>query len=707
MPSEPILHRVLKWVRKPRPVQTILALMGLALVVPAVLFQAYLVSLSAAEQRAQVERRLEQMAADLADSLDREIERMLTLLNTLALSQQLANHDLSVFHAEASAAVQRLGTNVLVIDASGQQLLNTRVPYGTPLPVTSDKVSLQEVLETDHPLVSNVIMGAVARKYVFSIYTPLNTRGDMRQVVLMSIDADHLVALMRGMSLPPEWIMGISDRNGTVVARSKDQGLFVGKALPAELLQASREHTGAFATVSMAGVPSLRAVARSKLSGWLVSANVPLAVVNAQIRQSEMALVLGGISLLIFALALASLFARWIIDPFHRLAAAAALGRPGDASALRLSSPVAEANEISAAMRAASLELKSRLERLQESERRLNLAQRTARLAYVDVDLQRDIVTVSDTFEEIFGFRPPTHDAHEAAEAILGHVHPQDRERIRQARARAVAQPGSLEDEFRIVLPDGGIRWIAAHGETLADANGAPIRMIGTNLDITRRKEQESHIRSLLREVSHRSKNLLAIIQAMAAQTARTSPTYEVFQVRFGQRLQGMAASHDLLVNQNWIGVDLAELVRAQLLPFEEQGEGRVQIDGPRCLLKPVAAQAIGLAVHELATNATKHGALSAPEGRVSITWSYVPDGTGNALRLVWKETGGPQVDSPSVQGFGRTVLERLTSQALNAKAELSYPREGVTWTLEASLDAVVQGREPRPRGDAEQSPPG
>jgi two-component sensor histidine kinase len=240
------------------------------------------------------------------------------------------------------------------------------------------------------------------------------------------------------------------------------------------------------------------------------------------------------------------------------------------------------------------------------------------------------------------------------------------------------------------VLPNGELRWISAHGETLGDAAGMPVRMIGTNLDITRRKEQENNIQFLLREVSHRSKNLLAIIQAMATQTGRSSRNYDEFQSRFSQRLQGMAASHDLLVSQNWEGADLAALVRAQLRPFAEESSGRIELTGPSLVLTPVAAQSIGMALHELATNATKYGALSGLQGKVVVSWQVLPESSGYKFQMTWQERGGPAVEPPARNGFGHLVFERMVKQALNASIALGYPQEGFAWTIETTLASVT-----------------
>ena len=160
--------------------------------------------------------------------------------------------------------------------------------------------------------------------------------------------------------------------------------------------------------------------------------------------------------------------------------------------------------------------------------------------------------------------------------------------------------------------------------------------------DITERKAAEEHIQLLMREISHRSKNLLAVVQAIAGQTVRTSDSTKDFELRFGRRLQGLAASHDLLVNEGWRGAPLAELVRQQLAPFVETGSSRIELDGPDISLTAEAAQAIGLALHELATNAIKYGALSVPHGKVTVSWAFAANpGEPRHLQMSWIERAG------------------------------------------------------------------
>jgi two-component sensor histidine kinase len=192
------------------------------------------------------------------------------------------------------------------------------------------------------------------------------------------------------------------------------------------------------------------------------------------------------------------------------------------------------------------------------------------------------------------------------------------------------------------------------------------------------RDERETHVRLIMRELSHRSKNLLAIVLAIARQTARHTSSFGDFESRFNSRIQALADAHDLLVEQQWSGALIDDLVRAQLAAF---GMEKVACHGPRIMLRAEAVQNVALALHELATNASKYGALSVPAGKVDIEWApeEAPAG-GRNLRLTWRESGGPPVTAPTQKGFGCFVLDRVTVNALG-QGGLEFKPEGLVWT--------------------------
>ncbi len=262
-------------------------------------------------------------------------------------------------------------------------------------------------------------------------------------------------------------------------------------------------------------------------------------------------------------------------------------------------------------------------------------------------------------------------------------------------------QGGPFEDEFRILTSDGEERWIYLKGR-LDLRDGRPTRLLGASIDVTERKRYEQHLRFLLRELSHRSKNLLAVIQAMAGRTARSAETVDDFRRRFGERLMGLAASHDLLVNQNWLGVSVENLVRGQLSPFADPHDPRVQIHGPNIDLKAEAAEALGLALHELATNSVKYGALRDLAGTVDITWTVYGSPEASAeghhaaasevrrFRMEWIERTVEPIATPTHKGFGRMVIEHTVEATLRGVVALDFPPEGLRWCIDAPATCLA-----------------
>lgn len=238
-----------------------------------------------------------------------------------------------------------------------------------------------------------------------------------------------------------------------------------------------------------------------------------------------------------------------------------------------------------------------------------------------------------------------------------------------------------------------GIRWHDLHIEPLRNETNEVIGLTCASVDVTERKEGEAHLRLLLRELTHRSKNLLAVIQAMARQTARHAGSVDSFLTQFGARLQALAASHDLLVRESWYGASLGELVRSQLGGYLDLPGVQISIEGPAIALKPEAAQNLGLALHELAVNAGKFGALSVPGGRVLITWTRGDGASADGIEFDWREELGPKVKSRRKKGFGSMVIERNLARALDAQVNLKFDPEGLHCHIVIPASQILSAR--------------
>jgi PAS domain S-box-containing protein len=255
-----------------------------------------------------------------------------------------------------------------------------------------------------------------------------------------------------------------------------------------------------------------------------------------------------------------------------------------------------------------------------------------------------------------------------------------DRAAIAQLKQQALSTGEPVDAELRLKGPAAS-RWFDFHIEPLRDAEGRVVGLTCAAVDITERKAGEEHLRLLMRELTHRSKNLLAVIQALARQTSRHAGSLENFLEEFSARLQALSRSHDLLVQEEWHSAGLRDLVRSQLGHYIDRDDSQISIEGPPVHLKPEAAQSLGLALHELAVNAAKYGALSTPKGRVGVTWEE-GGSAGNGIVIRWIERGGPKVERPKKHGFGTMAIQRNLSRSLEADVDLNFSAGGVSCTI-------------------------
>lgn len=265
-------------------------------------------------------------------------------------------------------------------------------------------------------------------------------------------------------------------------------------------------------------------------------------------------------------------------------------------------------------------------------------------------------------------------------ERILGKT---DEEVLPEEAAKTIAaakrkamdsgEPQELEANFTLL---GRKRSFYLIIEALRDEVGTVVGTTSVAVDISERKTNEDQLRLLLRELTHRSKNLLAVIHAIARQTASRTRSVEDFLDRFSARLCAIGCSHDLLIADNWHGASLRMLVEQQLLTYAQRFGEQIAIEGEDVILKPEAVHNLGLALHELATNAQKYGSLSQPEGQIRIQWRFCEE--ASKLKLTWQERGGPKVVPPQRSGFGRAMIESVVGQALDGDVKLSFPEKGV-----------------------------
>jgi PAS domain S-box-containing protein len=690
-----------------------------------------------------------------------------------------------------------------------QQLVNTRVPFGNPLPKAVVPKPIARSFVTGKPQVTDLFMAPIIDQLVVGIIVPVQIDGENRYVVARTPDQHALTRLVAANELATGWHAVVSDAAHRIISRS-DKGSFVGRELPPP--QWRRAGPGVFEFVDAAGRPSMAASTRSALTGWETAVWAPKALLEAPVR--ALWRTLGVMALLAFVLLVAlSLWLGRIIARSVGQAASAAIALEEGSTPLG-GTPVAEVNTLMAELRDAAakqqaaedwrrqseavfhamfdlssvgkIEVDPKTARilranaamckfvgyseaelltktvldithpddrdrsralgdrqaagelvdfdiekryihkdgrvvwawttvniipdssgrpwrqttviqnitarkqaeheLQASKDRLQLAFDATQLGWWQYDPLRKMGSGDSRFKEIFDVT-----ADEISiEDLIKRVHPDDAERFWVDRGAALdpANPKRSASEFRIRRRNGEIRWVEAHRLAYFEGAGSERRIVsfgGTVQDITERKEREEKEHLLMREINHRSKNLLSVVDAIAHQTATRNPAD--FVECFSERIQALSVNQDLLVRNQWNGVDIEELVSAQLALFVDLIGSRIAVHGPKLRLTPASAQAIGLALHELATNAGKYGALSTTTGCIDICWSI----EGDTLAMSWTEREGPPVSAPMRHGFGTVVMQAMAERSVGGKVDLDYAPSGLTWRLTCPAASALE----------------
>ncbi|MEO3386582.1 HWE histidine kinase domain-containing protein [Mesorhizobium sp. CAU 1741] len=532
---------------------TILSLLMAAMLVPALVFALVLLQRNNQAQQDMLTSLAEATAGSISETVDRQLSGTLTTLRVLSTSQPLEEGNLADFYFRARNALRDSGSHLIVTDESLQQLINTRVPYGTPLGRIADTETAARALATLEPQVSNAFYGETAQNWVFNVILPLPERFAPARLLIIAHDAEHLTSALGSGNLRGGWNAVITDREGTVLSSSFLSSDIGKPFLLAETLEPTEGTIRRQVSIEGASYEKIQSV--SPLSGWQTIVWAPTSVIHAPMARSLRLLVLGGVAIIAIGVVLAWLLGRQIATPIRRLARdAQRLGAGENVQAVNY--PVQEIATVSFAMAQAS------------SDRQAAL----------------------------------------------------------------------------------------------------------------------NEIRFLMREVAHRSKNQLTVVSSIAKQTARHARTLPGFHDSFQKRIQGLARSTDLLIAGGVAGVELQELIRAQIEPFQPSEAERLDIKGPPFRLSNQAAQTLGLALHELATNAAKYGAFASNDGRLAVNWKAA----GDNLELVWREQV-PRLRRKArpTTGFGTEVIERMLGGALGAKIERVFHRNGLEMRFSIPIEKI------------------
>jgi PAS domain S-box-containing protein len=672
--------------QKPRPLWQLLVMLASAIIIPLLLLAAYTGFRITDAQLDQVRKDLMNEARTLSAEVDHEISGEIERLQALAAAPSLRRGAFAAFRrqAEAIATLRRSG-NIVLIDRNMRQLVNTSAP-----PAKTAVTELAEsALATGRPQVTGLFMDPEGRQPTFAIIVPVKIDGENRYALVTLTDQSALQGLIVSYALPRGWQTVVSDAAHHIIASSQQQDAFVGRQL-ARAQWRSAEPAGILEFTDSEGQSSQEAYTSSALTGWQTAVRAPMALLDAPVRATWWTI--GLTALLGFSLVLGS--ALWLGQVIahsvsHTARAAIALGVGGPLSLDE--TLVVEVNMLMAELRGAAVRRHAAEQDLQASKDRLQLSFDATQLGWWQYDPLRRIASVDARTREIFDLTADKISIDE----LMERLHPDDTERF-SANREAALDPANpkpyVHHEYRVRRRDGTVRWVEGHGLAYFEGAGPERRAVslsGTVQDITERKEREEKEHLLMREVNHRAKNMLSVVDAIAHQTATRNP--EDFVERFSERIQALSANQDLLVRNEWNGVEVEDLVRAQLALFADLIGSRICVDGPKLRFKAASAQAIGLALHELATNAGKYGALSMDKGRVYVSWGTVDD----TFAMSWTEREGPPVSAPKRRGFGTIVMEAMAERSVDGTVGLDYAPSGLTWRLTCPVGNVLE-RTPR-----------
>lgn len=550
--------------------RTLLLIYAGLLAIPLLILLGVFFLRASALERGQTEQHLVQMARGLANDLDRDFERRLTILRALSNSPAIEARDWQGFYEQARAAL-RDDAYIIVIDREMRQILNTYVPLGEQPEFTADQETARRVFATGRADVSDLFDSLVTKGPVYNVDLPIIENGEVRFVIILGLKTESLASLLQGQDLPEGWVCTAWDGKGRVLATTLGPQ-FIGAAMP----PAEGRRDAGLASVHHSrriddAAPVWRAVAASRLSGWRISVAAPIAAVEAPLRRS--ALLWGGSIMFALALAmgLAARFAGNLTQPMRRLSEAARSVGVGAPPAPPAPGIFAEVNKVGAI--------------LHDSDAKL-------------------------------------------------------RERERQ----------------------------------LAE-------------QLTERKRLEQRRDFLAAELAHRGKNLLAIVQSISVQTLRPSREREAFL----GRLESLSRTYAALDLDGFEGASIATIVANEIGAFSD----RAEIRGPDFMLNKKATQAVALILHELATNAVKHGAWSGERGKVFVNWSIETDGAGQQFFFRWRERDGPPVTHPAERGFGAIVLLKAPALQFGKEPEEKFAPEGYSYVFSAPASRVRRSGEP------------
>ncbi len=661
------------------PVRIHLLILTAAAVVPVWLFAAYLLAQYAMNERVRFERDAIQVARQVSLAVEGELTNLRTVLAGLAKSSVLMSGDLKTLHAEALRVVDGSDRIIILRDLDRRQILNTQLPYGAPLPPavpleTSDVVKIND----NQPTTSDVYASPITGEYRVAVALPVSGPKGERWLLALSVPTARIRDVITK-AAPADWTVAVGDRNGAYVARSKLHEDLTGKPGLPEYVNQIVGHSGTFTSRNFQNITLLAGYVRPDLDGWFYTANVPLSIVQAPLWNSLHAIGAIGLAALLLSLALSYVVGANFAKAAAGVSARArALGSGERVTPIETS--VAEFAEIGDSLIASDRAL---AERTNELKTVLETAPVAVWFTY---DPSAREVIRNRFAAELMGLPTDTGKSFGTPDLVIDTIARKDGQMVsREDRPLSRAMRGELTDneEFAYVLLNGAERILLTSARPIRDGAGKIVGAVQISLDITDRKRGEEQRKLLVKELNHRVKNTLAVVQSISIQTLRSAASLQEAGPTLTKRLISLAKAHDILTQENWTGADLKDLVPTSLASHASLE--RFHISGGSIRLPPNLTLSLALALHELSTNAIKYGALSTAGGTVSLSWFVEGGAKHQRLRIEWRETGGPVVAPPQTKGFGTRMIERLLDVEAGT-VEIEFKPSGVLCVFEINL---------------------
>lgn len=481
-----------------------LAVLVVSCVLPVAVMAAFLISNFHEDEHAQLTANAISQARAMVAVVDKEFARTQAALQALGTSDHLTMGNLASFHSAASVALGNLrAENIVVLDLTGQLLLTTRVPFGTPLPRLASPPLLKQTLATGQPGVSDLFLNPVNDRQIFTIAVPVIRNGSIIYSLNATVAPSQLSSILAEQKLSQTWRAAIVDSTGHIVTRTHDQNKMVGRMVSQELTHhMSLADEDGFETTTLDGLDVLTVYSRSPGTKWYVVIGIPRVELTASLHRTLGWLIISTISALIAGLVLAWLIGGRLARSISMLVQPAQTIGTGEIPHIP-PGHFKEANELGKTLVEVATSLQQTQARLRESEQRLTLAADATHLGFWIHDFATDELWISDAWRKLFDIPPSQHISRQD---VIPRIHPEDHAAVRAILMLAVEKTGEYEAEYRVLLQDGGLRWIGARGRVEYDREGKPALLRGVSFDITARRQAELAVQQKQKEITHLSR---------------------------------------------------------------------------------------------------------------------------------------------------------------------------------------------------------